>query len=205
MEEEDKDNCNHHISFPTVMNGVSYFNNSKPFTEYVTTSVTTSDRTDNEHDEVTERDLLLSYKLMLTKFNEMMLRNKRLEEELNECHGKLGHAEKILNSMNKGKTKLYEMLSVGRSSKVKKGIGYVGETSSAKTEGPGVTFVKSTAQQKEKQVKAKKECIREVPTCFHCGETGHIRPKCNKLKEDLKSRRVLALNTPKHSVQWSNL
>lgn len=32
---------------------------------------------------------------------------------------------------------------------------------------------------------------REVPTCFYCRETGHIRPKCNKLKKDMKSERVV--------------
>ncbi|KAH7691999.1 Zinc finger CCHC-type protein [Dioscorea alata] len=185
-EEEEEGNCNHHISFPAIISEVAC--KSRNVAKSVTTSITTSD---SESDEVTEKDLLMSYKLMLTKFDQMMIQNKRLEKELTECQGKLSQAEKILESMNKGKAKLDEMLSIGRPSKVKKGIGYVGETSSAKTECSRVTFVKSTAQQKEKQVKAKKERIKEVPTCFHCGEIGHIRPKCNKLKEDLKNGRVI--------------
>lgn len=32
---------------------------------------------------------------------------------------------------------------------------------------------------------------REVPTCFHCGESGNIPPMCNKLEDALKSREII--------------
>ena len=41
-----------------------------------------------------------------------------------------------------------------------------------------MVFVKSDAQQN-----------RSI--CFHCAESSHIRPRCNKLKEDLKNGKIV--------------
>lgn len=83
----------------------------------------------------------------------MILQNKCLEKEkenikkeLGECQEKLSHAEKTIDSMNKGKAMLDEKLSIGRSSKGQQDIGYVGETSGVKKKDSGVVFVKLNVQ-----------------------------------------------------------
>ncbi|XP_039144098.1 pre-mRNA-splicing factor CWC25-like [Dioscorea cayenensis subsp. rotundata] len=66
--------------------------------------------------------------------------------------------------MNKGTTKLDEILSVGRTSKGRHGIGYIGESSSVKTEDSGVVFVKSKQRRRRRQ-RRKDEDKEDGPPC----------------------------------------
>lgn len=124
----------------------------------------------------------------------MILQNNSLEEEkeniqkmLVACEQKLSHVDKAIDSIHKGKAKLDEILSVQRPRGTKYGIGYVGESLRAMKDKLEDVFVNAQHQQKEHKRKPK----REVPTCFHCGENGHIQPKCNKLKDALKSEKII--------------
>lgn len=135
----------------------------------------------------------MACEVMLKKFDEMILQNKCLKKEkentekkLGDCQQELSHSKKTIDSINRGKAKLDEILTVGRPSRAKHGIGYVGESSSVKKDNSQVVFLKSNNQHVKKD-KFRRRQRREVLVCFYCRESGHIRPKCNKMKEDLKS------------------
>lgn len=101
----------------------------------VATLEVTSEDSDNNYGEISEKDLLIGYEIMLKKFDKMILQNRQHEEEqesiqkkLIECEKKLIHAKKPIDSMNKGKAKFVEILALQRPQKSKSGIGYIGET-----------------------------------------------------------------------------
>lgn len=99
-------------------------------------------------------------------------------------------AKKTIYSINKEKNKLDEILYVGSPTRAKHGISYVGESSGVKKDSSKVVFVKSDNQHMKKDMFRRRQ-RREAAVCFHCGESGHIRLKCNKLKEDLKNGRIV--------------
>ncbi|XP_039143973.1 uncharacterized protein LOC120281117 [Dioscorea cayenensis subsp. rotundata] len=81
--------------------------NFSAFASPVTTSIATSGETVCE--EASGNDLLHGYELMLNKLDEMFIQNKKLAKELKECQEKLNNAEKAINNMNKGKSKIEEV------------------------------------------------------------------------------------------------
>ena len=58
----------------------------------------------------------------------------------------MSHAEKPIDSLNHGKNKLDEILTVGRSSGVRHGIGYGRESSEVKEGNSEIIFKKPDAQ-----------------------------------------------------------
>ena len=89
--------------------------------------------------------------------------------------------------MNSGTSKLDHILSIGKVSGDRHGLGYIGENSTSKT-----VFVKKTPAPKPPTSSSKKVTIssprhrRFVPTCHYCGIHGHIRPRCYKYLNALK-------------------
>lgn len=146
-EEEAEDLTSQYISFPAI-----FSRKSRGVANCVATSEATSDDGDSNCKEISNKDFLVGYEILLKKFDKMILYNKCLEKEkenvkkkLGECQEKLSYAKKTTESMNKDKAKLDEMLSVGRPSKAWQGIWYIGETSRVKKNDWGVVFVKSYA------------------------------------------------------------
>ncbi|XP_061999122.1 uncharacterized protein LOC133716425 [Rosa rugosa] len=75
-----------------------------------------------------------------------------------------------------GSDKVSKMIGMGKVDRDKKGIGFhSGESSS---ERPTI-FVKSKLLPKGSVPKSSK---RFIPICHHCGISGHIRPRCHKLR-----------------------
>ena len=102
------------------------------------------------------------YEVMMKRFDKMILQNMCLEEEKEsikkkskECQHKLSHAEKTINSINKGKAKLDEILIVGRHNGARHDIGYIGKLSGVKKNNPKVVLDKTNVQQ-NKEVKQDK-------------------------------------------------
>jgi len=109
------------------------------------------------------------------------------EKKLQETRAELEHTQKSLKMMNSGTSKLDHILSIGKASGDRHGLGYIGESSTSKT-----VFVKKMPAPKPPTSSSKKVTIssprhrRFVPTCHYCGIHGHIRPRCYKYFNALK-------------------
>ncbi|XP_039119670.1 uncharacterized protein LOC120255974 [Dioscorea cayenensis subsp. rotundata] len=91
--------------------------------------------------------------------------------------------EKTMDSMNKGIAKLDEILSVGRTSKSRHGIGYIGESSSVKTEVHIETVSEKKALSKKKSQKKKEKVSKSKRKSFSDAEvevSPRLKRKCTE-------------------------
>ncbi|XP_024030940.1 uncharacterized protein LOC112094406 [Morus notabilis] len=97
------------------------------------------------------------------------------EKKLQETRAELEHTQKSLKIMNSGTTKLDHILSIGKASGDRHGLGYIGESSTSKK-----VFVKKTSAPKPPTSSSKKTIIsfprhkKFVPTCHYCNLPGYI-------------------------------
>ncbi|KAG9442374.1 hypothetical protein H6P81_018228 [Aristolochia fimbriata] len=109
---------------------------------------------------------------------------KRQETQIEELQKELFSTQQILKKLEKGKGKLDEILSSGKTSYDKSGLGYTGSTSKRQT-----MFVKEGSQLKRTHKKF------QSSGCYYCQDRGHIQTQCYKLFRDLKySNRRLRKN-----------
>ncbi|XP_024028691.1 uncharacterized protein LOC112093781 [Morus notabilis] len=117
------------------------------------------------------------------------------EKKLQDTRAELESTQKNLKMMNSGTTKLDHILSIGKASCDRHGLGYTVECSTSKT-----VFVKETHASEPRTTLNKKVIIspprrkRFVPICHYCGLAGHIRPRCYKYLNALK--RGMLMNPP---------
>ena len=117
------------------------------------------------------------------------------EKKLQDTRAELESTQKNLKMMNSGTTKLDHILSMGKASCDRHGLGYTSKCSTSKT-----VFVKETPAPKPQIVPSKKgiisppRCKKFVPICHYCGLIGHIRPRCYKYLNALK--RGMLMNPP---------
>ncbi|KAG9450294.1 hypothetical protein H6P81_010259 [Aristolochia fimbriata] len=94
--------------------------------------------------------------------------------------------------LEKGKGKLDEILSSGKTNNDKSGLGYTGSTSKRQT-----VFVKEGSQKKRPHKKFKRS------GCYYCQDLGHLQSQCYRLFRDLKySNREIQRNHLKHKFIW---
>lgn len=127
-EEKEKVLINSHINFPSIVKTTEKHKRSQSVASHVASSIATSKGSYNNW----KRDKWDGFFYGLWShveeiWWEMILQNKCLKKEkensekkLRERQQKLSHAEKTINSINKGKTNLNEILTIRESSGVKK-------------------------------------------------------------------------------------
>ncbi|CAL2265566.1 unnamed protein product [Prunus armeniaca] len=98
--------------------------------------------------------------------------NKALELELKNSK------ERIV-SLTIGAEKIDKMISMGRRDGDKRGLGF--EPSNKSSAVSKTKFVKSTSPI---EPSASHEVKKFIPICHFCGTRGHIRPRCNKLRNE---------------------
>ncbi|CAL2247396.1 unnamed protein product [Prunus armeniaca] len=98
--------------------------------------------------------------------------NKALELELKNSK------ERIV-SLTIGAEKIDKMISMGRRDGDKRGLGF--EPSNKSSAVSKTKFVKSTSPV---EPSASHEVKKFIPICHFCGTRGHIRPRCNKLRNE---------------------
>ncbi|XP_048429858.1 uncharacterized protein LOC103964768 [Pyrus x bretschneideri] len=147
---------------------------------------------------------------MLEKLHMLALDNEILENELR------GMKKKKFKEFSIGSRKIDKMLSYGKNSGVRSGLGFdfnvTGSSSSSVTR-----FVKALQEPSKKESSDEpfgnsctttnkpnyvstfvdqRNFIRSktfIPTCHFCGKIGHIRPRCNKLRKE---------DQTKHTTHW---
>ncbi|VVA38753.1 PREDICTED: gag-pol poly, partial [Prunus dulcis] len=98
--------------------------------------------------------------------------NKALELELKNSK------ERIV-SLTIGAEKIDKMISMGRRDGDKRGLGF--QPSNKSSAVSKTKFVKSTSLI---EPSAPHEVKKFIPICHFCGTRGHIRPRCNKLRNE---------------------
>ena len=78
-----------------------------------------------------------------------------------------------------GSEKLTKICGLGKSDRDKSGLGFV--SGSCSSQGNKTVFVKSKEPLNPTSLEPTRS-QRFVPTCHYCGVTGHIRPRCRKLR-----------------------
>ncbi|EXB26569.1 hypothetical protein L484_012563 [Morus notabilis] len=117
------------------------------------------------------------------------------EKKLQKTRAELEHTQKSLKMMNFDTTKLDHILSIGKASGDRYGLGYIGESSMSKT-----VFVKKMSAPKPPTSSTKKVTISSprhrkfVPTCHYYRLPGHIRPRCYKYLNALE--KCMLINPP---------
>ncbi|KAG9451350.1 hypothetical protein H6P81_011315 [Aristolochia fimbriata] len=129
---------------------------------------------------------------------------KLQEKKIEELQKELFTAQQILKKLKKGKGKLDEILSSGKTSNDKSGLGYTGSTSKRQP-----VFVKegsskqqTTVVKEEPQVKRTHKRFKKSG-CYYCQDLGLIQSQCYKLFRDLKyTNKGFWRNHLKHKFIW---
>lgn len=132
--------------------------------------------------------------------DQLQKRNVSLEDKVKMQEGELILLNDKLKNFSTGKQKLDKILTSGKSSGDKRGIGYVeGKSDVASTSKTScknvekIVFVPASNENNKAQPSTlyvqksvplpKRQGARNTsPICHHCGKVGHVRPDCFKLK-----------------------
>ncbi|KAG9442456.1 hypothetical protein H6P81_018310 [Aristolochia fimbriata] len=149
--------------------------------------------------EIPEDDFTL-LKDVMKREESLKLQEKQIEELQNE----LFSTKQILKRLEKGKGKLDEILSSGKISNDKSGLGYTGSTSKRQT-----IFVKEGFSKRQTMVVKEGPQVKRTHKkfkrsgCYYCQNLGHIQSQCYKLFRDLKySNKGFRRNHLKHKFIW---
>ncbi|KAG7579060.1 Zinc finger CCHC-type [Arabidopsis thaliana x Arabidopsis arenosa] len=97
------------------------------------------------------------------------------EEKLKQVNHELEETKKGVKMLNNGTSKLDHILTMGRVGHQPQGLGYKGNDSSSKTVFVSGGRLEGTSKTHKNQQEFSKPFR---PICHHCGEIGHIRPRC---------------------------
>ncbi|KAG9444874.1 hypothetical protein H6P81_016214 [Aristolochia fimbriata] len=124
-----------------------------------------------------------------TLLKDVMKRGESLklqEKQIEELQKELFSTQQILKKLEKGKGKLDEILSSGKISNDKSGLGYTGSTSKRHT-----VFVKEGSSKQQTMVVKEGSQMKRTHKkfkrsgCYYCQDLGHIQTQCYKLFRDL--------------------
>ncbi|KAG9458352.1 hypothetical protein H6P81_002860 [Aristolochia fimbriata] len=129
---------------------------------------------------------------------------KLQEKHIEELQKELFSTKQILKKLEKGKSKLDEILSSGKTGNDKSGLGYTRSTSKRQT-----VLVKEGSSKRQTVVVKEGPQVKRTHKrfkrngCYYCQDLGHIQPQCYKLFRDLKySNKGFQRNHLKHKFIW---
>ena len=158
--------------------------------------VVTIDATKDDDEEISDKKMVHSYKIMYEKLVEIVNQNRGLfkqisqlcidknelvnvlKNEKEEYLNKLEYIKKTMRMMNYGTTTLNHILLIGKTTKDHEGLGFNRESSKTKSHAPTNAIQTSITHYQNGSRKHRSSKTQNL-ICYYCKKLGHIQRDCS--------------------------